>query len=449
MGEVAFALWLILSLITPSWRYGPFAWLPLWQVEELAGAPMRVGAANLLPLLVVVCLLLSRWRDRPRRPWTWGPAALSLPLAGLTVLGTLSLDLGNFRHVFIYVGMYAVAWLVYLYVLNERPRLLAPIAAVLLIQGAVAAGQFLAQHDLGLVPLGELPLHPAHEGNSVLLARGQPWLRAYGLTIHPNLLGALLAALLLLALPAARRARGVGRGALLLAVVVGGAGLFLSFSRASWLGFAAGLMTWGALAWWEGRRPTGELNPGKVQRTSESAMHPAGGIHPLRRAAPWLVGAALLGLLLFAYRDLVFSRLFALNTPTEAQSITDRQRDAALAVAVIRGAPLTGVGLGDYLAAAQRLDADAARVHNVPLLVAAELGLPGLVLWAWLMAAPFWLRLRPGSAARHRYANLGPRLAPWVAMLVINTFDTTLWLSGNWQTSFVFALVAAWAVSEQ
>jgi len=75
--------------------------------------------------------------------------------------------------------------------------------------------------------------------------------------------------------------------------------------------------------------------------------------------------------------------------------------------------------------------------------------LPGLVIWAWLMAAPFWLWLWPGSAARHRYANLGPRLAPWVAMLVINTFDTTLWLSGNWQTSFLFALVAACAVSKQ
>ena len=61
----------------------------------------------------------------------------------------------------------------------------------------------------------------------------------------------------------------------------------------------------------------------------------------------------------------------------------------------------------------------------------------------------FWLWLWPGSAARHRYANLGPRLAPWVAMLVINTFDTTLWLSGNWQTSFLFALVAACAVSKQ
>ena len=170
-------------------------------------------------------------------------------------------------------------------------------------------------------------------------------------------------------------------------------------------------------------------------------------MHRARRVGPWLLGGALLALLLFGYRDLVFSRLFSLDTPTEAQSITDRQRDAALALAVIRDAPLTGVGLGEYLDAAQRLDADAARVHNVPLLVAAELGLPGLALWLWLMVAPFWLWLRPGASRRARYATLGPRLAPWVAMLVINTFDTTLWLSGNWQTAILFALVAANSVS--
>jgi O-antigen ligase len=174
-------------------------------------------------------------------------------------------------------------------------------------------------------------------------------------------------------------------------------------------------------------------------------MHRESAMHRVRRVVPWLVAVAAIGMLLFAYRDLVFSRLFALDTPTEAQSITDRQRDAALALAVIRSAPLTGMGLGEYLAAAQRLDADAARVHNVPLLVAAELGLPGLLLWLWLMAAPFWLWLRPGTA--HRYAEIGPRLAPWVAMMVINTFDTTLWLSGNWQTSFLFALVEARAVA--
>ena len=443
VGEVAFALWLILSLITPSWRYGPFAWLPLWATEELAGAPMRVGAANLLPLIVVACLLLSRGRGQSALPWTWGPPALSLPLAGLTVLGTLSLDWSNFRHVFIYVGMYAVAWLVYLYVLNERPRLFAPIAAVLLIQGAVAAGQFLAQRDLGLLPLGELPLHPAHEGNSVLLARGQPWLRAYGLTIHPNLLGALLAALLLLALPAVRRTRGAARAALLAGIVVGGAGLFLSFSRGAWLGFAAGLVVWGVLGWW-GRR-----------KTKEGATHfrkwdaPKLDAPSIRRVAPWVLGVALALVIAFAYRDLVFSRFFALDTPTEAQSIRERLRDSALAITLIRDHPLTGVGLGQYVDAAQQLDDSAVRVHNAGLMVAAELGLPGFLLWLWLMVAPFWLWLRPGGYAVRHPAALGPSLAPWVAMLVVNTFDTTLWLSGNWQTAILFALLAARVVASR
>ncbi len=451
VGEIAFALWFILSLITPSWRYGPFAWLPLLSYEDLAGGPMAVGVVNLLPLVVVVCTALARRRGQTRAPWTWGPAAVSLPLAGLTVLGTLRLDPANFRLVFIYVGMYALAWLVYLYTLNERPRLLAPIAAVLLIQGGVAIGQFLAQRDLGLLPLGELPLHPAHEGNSVLWARGQPWLRAYGLTIHPNLLGAMMAALLLLTLPAVRRTRGAARPALVVAIAAGGAGLFLSFSRAAWLGFAAGLVVWGVLAWW-GRRAANmgashspkQVAPGVKQ---EGANHFRKRAAPrVRRAAPWVLGAAMVLAVAFAYRDLVFSRFFALNTPTEAQSISERLRDSALAVTLIRDHPLTGVGLGQYVDAAQQLDDTAVRVHNAGLIVAAELGLPGFLLWLWLMVAPFWLWLRPGGYAVRYPASLGPSLAPWVAMWVINTFDTTLWLSGNWQTAILFALLAARSV---
>ena len=442
VGEIAFALWFILSLITPSWRYGPFAWLPLLSYEELAGGPMSVGVVNLLPLIVVACTALGRWRGQARAPWTWGPAAISLPLAGLSILGTLRLDPANFRLVFIYVGMYALAWLVYLYALNERPRLLIPIAAVLLIQGGVAIGQFLAQRDLGLLPLGELPLHPAHEGNSVLWARGQPWLRAYGLTIHPNLLGAMMAALLLLALLAVRRTRGAGQVALLAGIAVGGAGLFLSFSRAAWLGLAAGLVVWGLLAWWGRRAGEGATHFRKGDAPRWDAARVA-------RGAPWVLGLALALVIAFAYRDLVFSRFFALDTPTEAQSISERLRDSALAVSLVRDHPLMGVGLGQYVDAAQQLDDSAVRVHNAGLMVAAELGLPGFLLWLWLMVAPFWLWLRPGGYAVRYPAALGPSLAPWVAMLVINTFDTTLWLSGNWQTAILFALLAAHVVASR
>ena len=34
-------------------------------------------------------------------------------------------------------------------------------------------------------------------------------------------------------------------------------------------------------------------------------------------------------------------------------------------------------------------------------------------------------------------------------MLVVNTFDTTLWLSGNWQTAILFALLAARVVASR
>jgi O-antigen ligase len=160
-----------------------------------------------------------------------------------------------------------------------------------------------------------------------------------------------------------------------------------------------------------------------------------------------------LALLLIVYRDLVFSRFFALDTPIESQSITQRFHDAALAVDVIRRNPLNGVGLGYYIDAAQQLDPQAARVHNVGLLVMAELGLAGLFFWLWLMLAPFWLLLRewwklPSAEGSFRYSHVAAQLAPWVAMLVANTFDTMLWLSSNWQTSILFAMIIANVVSQ-
>jgi hypothetical protein len=41
------------------------------------------------------------------------------------------------------------------------------------------------------------------------------------------------------------------------------------------------------------------------------------------------------------------------------------------------------------------------------------------------------------------YAYPAAQVAPWVAMIVANTFDTMLWLSSNWQTSILFALLLA------
>lgn len=143
-------------------------------------------------------------------------------------------------------------------------------------------------------------------------------------------------------------------------------------------------------------------------------------------------------LLLTAYGDLALSRFVALDSTLEATSITERVRDGALALRVFADAPWAGVGPGAYLAAAQRLDAAAGQVHNVPLLAAAELGLPGLLLVLALFAGPFWAAWRRGAILRAPGA-----LAPWVALVIISLFDTTLWFASSWQTAVLFGLVAS------
>jgi O-antigen ligase len=144
----------------------------------------------------------------------------------------------------------------------------------------------------------------------------------------------------------------------------------------------------------------------------------------------------------------VFSRFLDLDTPIEARSIDQRLYDARLALRIIAGQPWNGIGLGAYWDVARTFDPAAAVVHNVPLLVTAELGLPGLLLWVWLVTAPFWA-LRQGAKTRpHQHAALLPplspaQLTPWAAMLVMSFFDTMVWFSSNWQTAILFALLMA------
>ncbi len=403
-------MFLALTFATPSWRYGPFTWLPLWRAEEIAGAPVTIGVFNLLPLMALAGLLAGRVGRAGGGGWQWGRREVTRPLLGLTGLGLFSLTVQSPRLLFIHAGGWAMAWLVYLYVLNERPFLPLPLAFILLIQGGDALAQFFLQRDVGLVGLGELPLNPAFSGVTVLWARGARWLRAYGLTAHPNLLGAALAVILLLLWPRYGRCRGWRRVGLGMALAVGSAGLFVSFSRAAWLGFAVGLAAWAILV----ARETGNAAPFKS-----------------RLLLP-LIPALLLSL---AYGDLVLSRFVALDTPIEARSLDERVSDSRLALALIADHPWRGVGLGNYTDYAQTMAAGARRVHNVLLLVTAELGLPGGLLWLWLALAPL--------LAGRRSKNRALSKAVWLAMLAMSQLDTMVWVSGNWQTAVLFALLAA------
>jgi hypothetical protein len=130
-------------------------------------------------------------------------------------------------------------------------------------------------------------------------------------------------------------------------------------------------------------------------------------------------------------RELVASRFLNLDTPIEARSLNDRRRDADLAMELIARDPWWGVGAGNYLAAVRSFEPDSRPVHNVPLLVTAELGIGGAVLWLWLTVAG----LHPSSRA----------LGPWLATIIIGLFDVNLWMTTSWRAAILFGLLASHA----
>ena len=435
---------LVLALGTHSdyWRVGPFTWLPLFRLPALVPngslnpkdqLPFQVGLFSLLPLLLLASWLGLRLLERHAgapRPWRWGWPGISLPLLGLTVLGIASLQPALSWNTALQLLALGLAWLVYLFIVNEEPLLTWALALIVALQGAVAVGQFIHQGDLGLRVLGELALNPANGGTNVLLADGQRWLRAYGLTGHPNLLAATLAVLLLLLLPALAAGRGWRKGLLGLAVATGLLGLLATVSRAAWLGFGTGLLVWGAGSVLAARSARWE----SPERRSDGRRWPANTIYGL-------AGLGLALIFVVVFRNMVFGRFLHLNTPIEARSLAERSRDIGISLSVIAAHPWWGVGLGSYLSAARAFDAQARVVHNIPLLVTAELGAPGLILWLCLALAPAaWIV----AAWARRHQVLLDRLAPWIAFFLIGQFHSLPWISTGWRTAVLFALLAGW-----
>lgn len=472
--HAAFLVFLFLALGTLSglWRTGPFTWLPLVSLPAVLPVgglladhqgPLQVGLLSLTPVVWVTGwagleAAKRRAREQGRagggggtegtggarrtrgtggtgdaRPW----AHTTLPLAGLTALSLVSLLAPPDKRLALFLPSLATAWLMLLFVVRERPRTAPVLAAVAILQSAVALGQVLLQRDLGLRALGELPLDPAQRGVVVLWADGQRWLRGYGLTNHPNMLGALLTVLILLLLVELPLVRGQPRRLMAVAIGVGGLGVLASASRAAWLALAGGALLWGLGRWQLGQRARHLQPPPIVNALAPAALW--------RKRLAALVALAGVAALTAAAGPLLASRLLDLGSEIEARSLNERQRDLALAWHLFRQHPLTGVGLGHYLAEARSVVPQARVVHNVPLLVAAELGAIGLALWAWWALAPLVAAARAWCAGRFA---LVAAAGPWLAVVVLGMFQNVPWITSSWRTAILLGLaMGAWSVA--
>lgn len=163
--------------------------------------------------------------------------------------------------------------------------------------------------------------------------------------------------------------------------LVGVAALAVTYTRGAWIGFAVG--TVGCLA--------------GVRRRALSALALAA------------LAVAVAAMLLASPALLRRARSIG-----DVADDTTRERLAMMTAGVrlLRERPLTGIGIGqvkhyyDAYAPPQAVRRHTSHLHNTPLQIAVERGLPGLALWLWIWAAFFArmvsaLRRAPPGGADH------------------------------------------------
>ena len=413
------------------------AWQRNWPVElpgfDSASVPFThflpaVRLVELLAAATVAAYTLAGWpnyarlRHGPRKAFALGLFAMWI-VSGVSSLWALhpGLSLAQFAHM--------AVWIAFALMLacGEWPaeRLAAAFLGGVLIHGGVGLLQSALQHFVGLGPrFGELPIRPGDGWSSVVFAGSERWLRAYGLSSHPNILGGHVAIGLLLAFGLLKIWPRIWRALIVFAWAIGWGLLLLTFSRSAWAAFALGGVVAGALF----------VRAGHFRRaTLVAALQLAG------------VGAALAIVFALAFHVFLVGRVQP-SRPEDIDSVAERGDMLSLAAEMIAARPMTGVGAANFSVMSRvMLGYPLDWVHNVPLLVTSELGLPGLAAFAAMIASLL-------GAARRRWrlrsmtmwqCLLGGGLA---ALMLVMLFDHYVWTTP--QGALLWSLITGWWMAE-
>ncbi|HVA86966.1 MAG TPA: O-antigen ligase family protein [Candidatus Saccharimonadales bacterium] len=382
-----------------------------------------------IALVATIGLWLLSLLARPR-PVSFGPRFLSWPVGGLLLVAWLSVPFS----VDVGISAYSAIRLVVLavlavYVVNEvdgLDLLLVPVSVMVVVQAIVAIGEVVSQHSLGLAGLGEYNLAPSLGVSVVTAADGTRYLRGYGLTDHPNILGGVLAFALIILIGSARSGRPERTAALRAAVFgLGAVALLMTFSRGAWLGLGIGLAVV-ALVLFLSR-----------DRTSLQSLGVA-----------VLAGALLCAPFIAPYLPALASRTGASGpVATETRSIDEREAVAEVANRLFIGHFLVGVGLGAIPVAMQAAEPAfpyAYQPASIVLLdVAAETGLFGALLYLLILIWP-WVAL-----VRHRRrwtSELATASGALAAVTVVGFFDYYTWTYSAGRI-WAWLVLGLWAVA--
>jgi len=291
----------------------------------------------------------------------------------------------------------------------------------LCLHAGVAMLQVIVQHPLGLP--AELALSPGQPGASTVGLGDHRALRGYGLTFHPNVLGGYLAVCFVLLLPMLANAWVQVMASFLLV------GLAVTLSRSACLALLLVLPPAAyALARREPAIRRALLHGGVLLGCGLVLASPIWWKAAVTRLNPLLAYLPIQGV---ADQG---------GAKAEEDSLSNRRIMNRLAIDAMEQHPALGIGAGNFPAAmlTAGTSGPAQFVHNIPLLLGAEVGLIGLGAWVLL---PFW-----PSLALWR----GPR-APWLvvstaalwAIYIIGLFDCYPWSlnAGRLLTTTVLGLL--------
>jgi O-antigen ligase len=322
----------------------------------------------------------------------------------LFLLASLSILWSSDWRTSLYISLHL--WLVFLLILSLRDwrdawkPVMFGFCVALSIQILTGFIGFASQSTAFIAPLDTIwpgLLDPSTRGASVVeLPDGLRILRAYGTLPHPNILGGFAFVSLLGPASLFLNNRKPGYLALLL-FIPGIALLAITFSRAAWLALTA----FSLVLLWKSK------------------------YFDRKRLAILLTLSALsFTLTLFPYRQLVAARTINTTSHSEEFSFIGRAWLSQEATNMIRERPLMGAGIGSFII---QLAGRAGEgyviepVHNILLLVGAELGIPGLLLMTAL-AISFAYGL---STIQNPNAILAG--ATITGLGVIGLFDHYLW----------------------
>lgn len=297
------------------------------------------------------------------------------------------------------------------------------------LQALLAIWQFFSQGVSANKWLG-LASHLPWETGTIIIESSGRWLRAYGSFAHPNVLGGFLVicffATIIPALMINGRRNTPWR---IIASLLLLSGIFFSFSRSAWLALIAGLAIIFVSEIYRARQ-SAEPVDSKYRNLIKYFLTP-------------LVLAAVLALI---YQPVVFTRI-STSDRLETYSVNDRLDYLSQAEDMIKNHRVIGVGEGNYtydlfLNDAAKTPWHYQPVHNIFLLIWAELGLVGLIIFIIFLISLFLNFLISNRADKsHSHLNI---IVFCTTILIIGFFDHYFWTSyvGLMMLFICFALMA-------